>query len=292
VDETDTQALHGARILLLHLIEQIGHKGPHTVQLEFPTQQSLVHEAANAFGFRGNGNPSKKILLGRVASTHNWSSYRDELLRSTGIKLPTSAPVYSGTDPQIEMLTPNGNKILLALEAVESLLAPALLCLPGRPAVITPVRRSFAEPLLGHSPQGSLLPRIPLSLFKERHYISGPHTYKALQRGTLMLMYESTREGGSGALVAIARVRNSYLKPANALSATDLTASVLNTKNIGSIGSAKLKTVTAFDNLFCLPCPVPLHFLRNLGCGRSNDLITTRRITDVHLQSILKAAFP
>jgi hypothetical protein len=52
-----------------------------------------------------------------------------------------------------------------------------------------------------------------------------------------------------------------------------------------------MKTVTVFDNLFPLPHPIPLKRLQSLGCGRPNDLITTRPINDTQLQAILAEAF-
>jgi hypothetical protein len=52
-----------------------------------------------------------------------------------------------------------------------------------------------------------------------------------------------------------------------------------------------MKTVTVFDNLFPLPDPIPLERLQSLGCGRPNDLITTRPINDTQLQAILAEAF-
>jgi hypothetical protein len=46
-----------------------------------------------------------------------------------------------------------------------------------------------------------------------------------------------------------------------------------------------MKTVTVFDNLFPLPHPIPLERLKSLGCGRPNDLITTRPINDTQRKS-------
>ena len=40
-----------------------------------------------------------------------------------------------------------------------------------------------------------------------------------------------------------------------------------------------------------VPHPIPLDRLQSLGCGRPNDLITTRPINDTQLQAILAEAF-
>lgn len=145
--------------------------------------------------------------------------------------------------------------------------------------------------LLGHSKQGSLLPAPTSNLFQERHFLSGPHTFNHLRRGTLVLFYESNHPRGRGELVAIARVRRSYLKDVAALEASDLRQSVLSEETVSEIGRAAMKTVTVFDNVFALPTPISLGRLQSLGCGRPNDLITTRPISDTQFQAILAEAF-
>jgi hypothetical protein len=124
------------------------------------------------------------------------------------------------------------------------------------------------------------LPASASNLFQERHFISGPNAFNPLKRGTLMFFYESNPPRGKGELVAIARVRRSYLKDCAALEASDLTQSVLDEE-----------TVTVFDNVFALPSPISLARLQQLECGRPNDLITTRSISDTQLQTILAEAF-
>ena len=171
------------------------------------------------------------------------------------------------------------------------MLSPTLFCLPGRQAVITPVQRTFAEPLLGHSKQASLLPQGTASLFQERLYVSNFRTLRKLKKGTLILFYESTKQGGRGEVVAITRVRHSYLKPLHTFAADDFDQSVLDTNSLTAIGKSPMKTVTLFDNIFSLPRPVPLRTLKEIGCGRPNDLITTHEITDAQLQTILNEAF-
>jgi len=191
---------------------------------------------------------------------------------------------------QIPYVTRNGDLGYEPLERIETLLSPTLFCLPDRPSVITPIRHVFAAPLLGHSRQ-TLLPAPASNLFQERHFISGPNNFHHLKRGTLVLFYESHHHRSRGELVAIARVRRSYLKDSAALQAEDLSRSVLTAENLDQIGHAAMKTVTVFDNVFPLPCPITLDRLRALGCGRSIDLITTHPISDTQLQAILAEAF-
>lgn len=293
VDETSPIAPNATRVLLIYLLEKLGPHGPRQVRLELAFHQSHVRDLAVGFGFRGTPDQHSlsKLILGRVLTKETWHAYQLELASKGGLKLPASIPPYRRADQQIQVLTPNGNQIHVTLDALESLLSPALLCLPGRPAVITPVQKSFSVPLLDHSPQGSLLPHGTASLFQDRHYLSNPRTLRYFKRGTLILFYESTKQGGSGALVAMARVREAYLRPSDALDVSALQQSVLTATSLNSIGKSSMKTVTVFDNIFPLPRRVPLKSLKRIGCGRPNDLITTRPVTDAQLQEILKEAF-
>ncbi len=293
VDETNRDALNAARILLIYMLEQQTSHGPRKITLALPHHQPHVRELATEFGFRGTPNHQylTKLVLGRVLTTDTWSIGQKKLVVSSGVKLPISSPEYNGVNQQIEIFTPNGNKTYVALDFLETLLSPALLCLNGRPAVITPVQKSFSDPLLGCSPQKSLLPLGSASLFQERHYISSDRTLKHFKKGTLILFYESTKGGGRAEIIAIARVRQAYHKPADLIDSTDLEQSVLTYSSLTNIGKSDIKTVTVFDNIFPLPRPVSMKFLKRLGCGRPNDLITTKPITVTHMQAILREGF-
>src|SRR5260221_7846546 len=105
-----------------------------------------------------------KSILGTILTAQAWGSGQAMLAAKGGPRLQAHAPVYSGPDQQLIVLTPDGNRAHVSLDRLESLLAPTLFCLPGRPAIMSPVRREYAEPLLGHSLQGSLLPQASASL--------------------------------------------------------------------------------------------------------------------------------
>lgn len=293
VDETNRQSRDAARILFIYLLHRLPADGPRQVRLELAPQQADVREVAIGFGFRGTCEQRclSKVIFGKVITSETWGEYRAELAVKANLKLPTSIPMYRTANQQIPLFSQDGNQVHLALEDLESLLSPALFCLPKRPAITTPVQKGFAALLLGHSPQLPLLPHATASLFQERHYLSGPQTLRYFKKGALMLFYESTKNGGSGAIVAIARVREAYHKPTASLDMSDFKRSVLNAESLRSIGRSEIKTVTVFDNAFSLPHHISLETLKRIGCGRPNDLITTRPITDNQLQSILREAF-
>jgi ribosomal protein S18 acetylase RimI-like enzyme len=293
VDEASPYALDAARILLIYMLENLTFQGSQSIRLEFPPNQSHVRELATGFGFHSTGDHGSltKLVLGSVLTSATWQVGQAELATKCGLRLPTAAPTYRNVDQPMQVLTPNGNQTHVPLDLLETLLSPALLCLPGRPAVLTPIHNKFADELLGSSPQGSLLPRASASLFQDRHYLSDPRTLQHFKRGTIILFYESTKYGGRAAVVSIGRVREAYLQEADLLDSDGLEHSVLTTDTLDRIGKSKMKTVTIFDNIFTLPHPVPLTTLKRIGCGAATQLITTRALTDVQLQEILTEAF-
>ena len=294
LDESSNQARDAARALLMHLLAKTGSAGPHNLLLELPSQQSHVREIAFGLGFSGHStsNALVKLVDGRVWTPENWINCQGELSKRVGLKLPVKPLRFRNMEQQIQVLTPDGNQAHVSLDTLEALLAPCLFCLDGRPAVITPIQRSFSEPLLGHSDQGSLLPDFSASLFAQKHFVSTSRALKHFSRGTIILFYESSKKNGRSALVAIAKVQTAYLREAAMLSAAEFERSVLTLESLESIGTDHLKTVTVFDSIFPLPIQIPLSILEELGCGRPTDLITTRPITDDQLQAILKRAFP
>jgi GNAT superfamily N-acetyltransferase len=293
VDEASLYALNAARILLIYMLDNLTIKGSQSIRLELPPNQSHVRELATGFGFHSTGDQAclTKLVLGSVLTDATWQKGRSELAEKCGLKLPTGAPKYRNADQPIQVHTPNGNQTHVPLDMLETLLSPALLCLPGRPAVMTPIQSKFADELLGSSPQASLLPRATATLFHDRHYLSGPRTLRHFKRGTIILFYESTKSSGRAAVVAIGRVREAYLRAADLLDSDGLEHSVLTTHTLDRIGKSKMKTVTVFDNIFTLPRSVPLTTLKRIGCGDATHLITTRALTDSQFQTILAEAF-
>lgn len=62
-------------------------------------------------------------------------------------------PIFRDADQYIELTRPDGQRTQLTAFALETLLSPALICMPGRPGVLVPIQRDYAEHLLGHLDQ-------------------------------------------------------------------------------------------------------------------------------------------
>lgn len=292
IDESNPEGRDAGRILLNQVLARARDVAPSRVRLQLAPKQVAALELAVGAGFASseNGAVLLKLVLNRIVTPANWEATVADLQALAQLRLPSACPDFKDIDQQIEVMCPDGNRRFVRLHEIESGLSPAVLCLPGRPAVITPIKRDFAEQLLEHSPQATLLPRSRAAQYSERHYLSAERTLRYFTRGAIMLFYESGRGGGAAAIVAVARVQRAYLRPEKAINQTDFDPSVLSADTLSSIGNSKSKTVTAFDNLIVLRRPVPLVSLQKLGCGEPNHLRSTRPINSEQLTKILDEA--
>lgn len=289
VDERHAEAPSLARLLLRALLESAAVNGPREIRLELVSHQSDLRDSAHQYGFYSTGAHASlvKIAAGSILTRLNWQSGREAIAAVCNLRLPLVPANYSDVAQLVDVLSPDGYRRYLPLDTLETYLSPLLLCLPGRPAVITPIERRFAEPLLGHLAQTSLLPASCATLYAERHYICGPNAIKHLRRGFLILFYESGSSNGLKSVVAIGRIAQAYLMRRDDVDASVLEKSVLTSSTLSDLGASSNKSVAVIDNIFPLRSPVPLSFLRSIGCGDPNQLITTRPITDDQLNAIV-----
>ncbi|SAL80842.1 Acetyltransferase (GNAT) family protein [Caballeronia choica] len=291
VDEANDTAGDAVRLMLQSLIGVISPSAVARIRLRFPKCQVVVREVAATLGFTrllSDTNELQKVMVSSIVSKGNWMLTRDSLSNASSIVLPAASPHFRHVDQQIPVIRPDGERVHISLFTLETHLAPALFCLPGRGGVLVPVQRKFAEHLLLQSPQASLLPQARAQLLSQRHYLSGPATLKVFTRGDLIFFYESEKDGGAGAVIALARTLRAYRRSEDALGGTDLLPSVLDSDSLASIGRAAVKTVTAFDNLLELPRQVSRADLRELGCGEAHQLLTSRRLTAQQVEAILR----
>lgn len=293
VDEHVTCAQDAARLMISHLMGRTRTE-VQRVRLNLAPRQASVREVALEAGFTGTDKTQalNKVSLHSVLLPRNWSKLRTELQAVSEITLPTSMPAFRAADQYVELMRPDGQRTHLTAYALETLLSPALICMPGRPGVLVPIQRDYSEHLLDHLEQMQLLAHSKALLFQQRHYLSAPKTLKVFERGSLMFFYESTRKKGLKAVVAVARVINSYLSAEGAVDKGDLDRSVLEAADLDAIGKSKIKTVVVFDNLMKMNKPVPLESLKKFGCGEATQLLTSRTLTPEQIENILLEGFP
>jgi GNAT superfamily N-acetyltransferase len=293
VDERVTCAQDVARLMIVHLLGRAKEE-VQRIRLNLAPQQASVREAGLEVGFTGADKTQElnKVSLHNVLLPRNWSTLRAKLQAVSEISLPSLMPGYRAADQYVELTRPDGQRTQVTVFALETLLSPALICMPGRPGVLVPIQRDYAEHLLDHLDQMQLLPHAKALLYQQRHYFSSPRTLKAFQRGSLMFFYESTRSKGMKAVVAVARVTKAYLCAEGAVEKGDLDRSALEAGDLAIIGKSEIKTVVVFDNLLKMQKPVPLDSLKKFGCGEATQLLTSRALTSEQIENILLEGFP
>jgi hypothetical protein len=208
-----------------------------------------------------------------------------------GLDFPEVLPTFVAHDQQISFETNDQRSRNVKLNDLEKLLAPTLIILPGRIGNIVPIRRMFADQLLGASPQLSLLPRREAVLLSERIYFSAARNASLLRAGAPLLFYESGRAGGRASVTACARVVQTRVLKKTDVSAHLLRHGVLETDDLEHLTATDSTSVTTFDNIMILDNPVPLERLRELGCVDASNLVCTRPISSEHLVGVLKEGF-
>lgn len=108
-----------------------------------------------------------------------------------------------------------------------------------------------------------------------------------LTEGTPMLFYESGRDRGRAAVIAVARVvRTNLLLKGDILSSV-LRRGVLERRTIERVSASESVAATTFDNIMLFGKPVRLGRLRNLGCVDGSNLVTARRVSAPQFSAIV-----
>jgi GNAT superfamily N-acetyltransferase len=268
---------------------------------DYPTQLSLrllpghvtTKRIAIAHGFRSSADGSsnstdlQKIALGRGVTIKNWACICQQLKRGMGLELPDSIPSYRSLEQTILIKGPTGQTVDVPLLEVESLLSPALFCLPGRAGAIVPIRRVYAADLIGGAKQLSLLASPEAVLLRERVYFSHPRTAGVLTKGIPILFYESARKGGSASVTAAARVVRAELVSKDGANQELLRRGVLDKKILKNICLSDTVVATTIDNIMIFRNPVRLERLRTLSAIDGANLVTARPLRADQLIQII-----
>ena len=95
-----------------------------------------------------------KIAITGVIDEGSWEKITKTLAAMTKVTLTPEPPRFENPNQVIELTQPGGATGSLSLLELESLLSPGLILLPGTPGVIAPIRREYADQLLGTSEPG------------------------------------------------------------------------------------------------------------------------------------------
>jgi GNAT superfamily N-acetyltransferase len=256
--------------------------------------QAVTRRSAVANGFlasrSGSEEPLRKISVGTVITPSNWSSMRGQLEGSTGLSLPSECPAFQDAEQEMAVAL-DGKGATVSLADLETMLAPGLFLLPGRPVAVVPIRRVWAEDLIGGT-QLSLLPRPEAAFRSRRVYFASVANQSNLVRGRLIILYESGKHGGRGAAIAVARVSKAEaVLKAHAPEAL-LRAAVVRGSQLDRLVKGATAFVVWFDNIMRFEEPVSFRRMEAFGVDDKTRLVKSHMLKFETAVQIIDAGRP
>jgi hypothetical protein len=172
-------------------------------------------------------------------------------------------------------------------ETLEDLLGPTIIIWPGREGVIVPIRKIYADELLGTSDQASFgfIQNKDASFLSRRGYINSPRAAKLMRPGSPIIFYESRGDGdGRGAAVAAARIVNSIVV---AKSQLNQKSDALVVDDVEEFSATDDVLLTTFGSLMRFAYPVSLRKLKEFRSTGAANLISAVSLSSDQMTSIL-----
>jgi len=233
IDEDEASVLVAVNALLNQLSRIASGRGPARLRLIIPSSATGTQDVAVRYSFmRCMSNEAEisryqRLTIGRVIDGESWPSIRRHIESASDMRFAEEFASIADDELRIQFRSESGAEFVIDLFDLETILSPTLFLVPGRSAVLAPIRAVYADDLLDTSDQSSLLPRPQASKLHERTYFSHPRNERLLARGTPIVFYESGRMKGRSAAVAVARITSTIIVPKSRIAATLLDGGVV-----------------------------------------------------------------
>lgn len=278
-----------ADFLLDDLLRRVSADHPTAVELIHIPGQATVNGIARSKGFRrtASGDGLHKIALGRPLIGENWNAIAVETRRRTGLSLPSTMPTDLGNGKSIKIGVANGGELNVGMSQLADLLGPTVVVWPGQEGVLVPIGKAYADDLLGTNPQDSFefMESKDAAFLTRRAYVSSPKNAKIMRPDRPILFYESKRTGGRGSIVAVGRIVDRILTAKGEMTRENKRRLVVD--NVDDFSATEHVLCTTFDNVFVLPKPVPLGYLKSIGAHGNANLISAVSLPSEKIAQIL-----
>jgi GNAT superfamily N-acetyltransferase/predicted nucleic acid-binding protein len=299
IDPIHPMAELGCDVLLEAMFRDVSAVRPTRLLMGSESVSREASRLAESRGFRVRRSASgtisgfEKYCVGRILTRRSWTESTTLVSDAFGISLPVVPPPYVGPSTQIDI---SGNGLpseAIPLSEFEAVFGPVILLLPGRPIVVVPIQRNYADRLLNTGYQHSLFPKPEASVVGEKLYLSSPRTLSVLTDGAIMLFYESMgTDGGRGAIIAAAQISRTAIRETASLNTGTTRRGVLSVEEVQSVSVDNKTGLTFFNQLFRFESPVSLSRLRALGCADGANFVTARRIDETSASTIIEEGKP
>jgi GNAT superfamily N-acetyltransferase/predicted nucleic acid-binding protein len=295
VDENHSDAWAIATHLFWEITRDVASSGPCVIILKNPPGHATARSVAVGVGFRlldatpGAQNELQRVSLGGAVSVANWAKVSITLKALLGLELPSEMPTFTGADTTISFVRPDGTNLNLRLRDAEKLFG-TLFLLPGRPGILVPIRREYADHLFSGAPQLSLLPRKQAALYSERVYFRSPARARTFELGSPVVFYESLPGGGRGGAFASGVVATNRVVWAETLSERVLLKGVLDRETIIRMSRKGLISMMTFEGAISFRKTVRLSRLRAINAIDGANLVAPRRLQPAELALLYSEA--
>jgi GNAT superfamily N-acetyltransferase len=280
--------------MIEHAVRASSLSRPSRVEMVHTDGQSVARITAIANGFLagsvGADAPLRKITVGTAVTPANWANLRDRIQKGTGLMLPADCPTFQDDEQEIA-ITLDGRAATLSLASLESMAAPGLFLLKDRPVAIVPIRRTWAEDLIGGA-QLSLLPKPEAAFRSRRVYFASVLNQRNLVKGRPIIIYESGKQGGRGAAIAVARVSAAEAVSKSHAPDTLLRAAVVRGGALNDLVSGTTVLAVWFDNIMRFEHPVSFQRMEAFGMADPTKLVKSHMLKFETAVKILEAGHP
>ena len=260
-------------------------------QLHTPLAQQTIED--NGFKYTDASDPIgriyQKICVGNVIHPHNWQKTRLKISNLThGFLLPKMMPEVDEQKNLIKVKGNKGNELVIDYKIFEQLVSPALIASSCIEGVIVPIMKAYADDLFGgKSKQLTMLDAPDAVLRRERVYFCSPSARNSLRPGRTLFFYESKGKGGSGAIIAAARITQTNVVHIDDMHENLLQRGVIDLKMLKKAAPSGQRAVTFFNNILLFKRPVSFEKLGRLGCNNRSNFVTATEISATQAQEIL-----
>ena len=223
-----------------------------------------------------------------------WSKFSTHLRQLTGLIFPEKMPKYSDvTRVGLKLGVPHAANFVTNVFKLETVISPVMFLFPGRNGLIVPIRRVFAEGLIG-SPEGqlSLLSSPEALLHIEKAYFRSKSSAAMFKATTPVVFYVSGASRGPKQAVGIGRVTYSGLHSASDANIQFERQGVLDERSLKQIAdNNQLLHVFTFDNFQSFHKYISYRQLKSHGCLGKANLRTVQALSANDLIWICEEGF-
>lgn len=233
---------------------------------------------------------NKKIYVNKIIRKEDWHYFGGLLNDFLGIKAGPHFPNYDEINKSgILVKDLDNNKYKMNLFDFELFFSPSILMCKGRPAVIIPIQKDYAEafyPVL--TLQKELFPSGIVSMSNEKAYFRYPRRMKSLERGMLAFFYVSQKKGGSMSIIGYGRITFSQILDIKNLNERFYRQGVLSEGGILQRSEKEKIHVITFSNFSLFNYPVKYDLLKEKRMISGANMVTAESIDYITAKFILK----